>query len=119
MLSWDRGPEISLLSRRVSAARLSNQGYVEQGWLRVFYGGNRASGVAIITRLERIDDVGRPVMQDRFSQDAFTVPVESLSDYFSRLLVRQPAGRYRVFLFYILDKAQSPKQNGAPDTRFT
>jgi hypothetical protein len=70
-------------------------------------------GIAVMTRLERIDDSGKPVVSERFSQEPFTPEIASLTEYFKRLLANGTKGRYRSFFFY-LTFAQSPRQTSPP-----
>jgi hypothetical protein len=96
------------------AESLRGKGYAEQAWFRVSLDGSHLAGFAVLTRLERINDAGKPILQDRFSQDPFSPPVTSISDYFARLLAHASAGHYRAFLFYITVSSESSRQSVPP-----
>lgn len=102
------GPAARMLSERLSAG-----GYVEQAWFVVSPDKSRLQGLAVLTRLERVDDNGTPVVADRFSLDPFTSEITSFTDYLKRLLVKVPRGRYRAFAFY-LTIGNSPRQTLPP-----
>ena len=102
------GPAARKLSDRLSAG-----GYVEQAWFVVSPDQRLLKGLAVLTRLERIDETGNPVQTDRFSLDPFTLEITSFNDYLKRLLVKVPSGRYRAFAFY-LTIGKSPRQTDPP-----
>lgn len=102
------GPAARMLSERLAA-----NGYVEQAWFVVSPDQKRLEGLAVLTRLERIDDAGKSVQVERFSLDPFTSEIASITDYFKRLLVKVPKGRYRAFAFY-LTIGMSPRQTSPP-----
>jgi hypothetical protein len=92
---------------------LSSRGYADQKWFVVSQNGTSFDGIAAMSRLERIDDSGKPVLSDRFSQEPFNPDIISLSDYFKRLVANGSKGRYRSFFFY-LTFAASPRQTAPP-----
>jgi hypothetical protein len=78
---------------------LERNGYVE----RSFYG-TPAPGVALITRLERINDDGSPAdPSNRWPNDRFRQDTSSLADFLKGLFYADP-GRYRVIVFIIQDQ---------------
>jgi len=92
---------------------LNSKGYADQKWFVVSHDKSALEGIAVMTRMERTDDTGKPVAEDRFSQEPFTPEIKSLGDYFQHLLANGSRGRYRVFFFY-LTFAPSPRQQAAP-----
>lgn len=98
---------------KVLSEDLRNRGYADQKWFVVSYDKQILDGVAVMTRLERIDDTGAPVADNRFSQEPFNPRIKSLKDYFEHLLVNGSKGKYRAFFFYLtLDS--SPRQQAPP-----
>lgn len=93
---------------------LNARGYADQKWFVVSHdGGTFLEGIAVMTRLERIDDSAKSVSTDRFSQEPFTPEIKSLTEYFQRLLSKSSKGRYRSFFFYLTFRP-SPRQQAPP-----
>jgi hypothetical protein len=100
-------------SAQALSEALNAGGYADQKWFVVSHDGTVLEGIAVMTRLERIDDAAKPVATDRFSQDPFVPEVTSLTEYFRLLLSKSSRGRYRSFFFY-LTFVPSPRQQAPP-----
>jgi len=92
---------------------LNSKGYADQKWFIVSRNGIALEGIAVMTRLERIDDSGKPVVAERFSQEPFAPDITSLTEYLKRLLANGSKGRYRSFFFY-LTFTMGPRQTAPP-----
>jgi len=82
-------------------AALTQAGYVDKSYYEI------PGGYAVVTRLERISDDGRPDATDRFPSSGAQSRGMSISQYF-RALFSAPLGRYRVIVFVVTDKAFRP-----------
>jgi hypothetical protein len=87
-------------------AALERNGYVE----RSFYG-TPAPGVALITRLERINDDGSPAAAERWAAGGYQNDALNLAQFLRGLFYADP-GRYRVIVFIIQDQpfTQAPEK---------
>lgn len=90
---------------------LIDAGYVEYGYLAV-----GCSGFAMVTRLERIDETGRPMEGAlRYAPPEQSEPW-SLASYISRLFFAPP-GHYRQIVFAATDRPYDPNQLAPAPTR--
>jgi len=88
---------LGTLSKTLDAA-LNKTGYFERSYFRV------PNGIAIATRMEQIDDYGRPVREpDRWSGTPTSQPGASLLTYIRALFAPTGSGRYRVIAFIVTD----------------
>jgi hypothetical protein len=102
------------VARHINGA-LTQAGYGEQSWYLVSLDEHHINGFAVMTRLERIDSDGRPINDNRFSQDFYRPHATSLLQLLKAALVALPSGRYRAFAFYVtLEAEEAPRKPDMP-----
>lgn len=106
----DADETLGTVSARLERALIS-AGYVEYGYQSV-----GCTGFALVTRLERIDEEGRPLGGDLRFAPPEAKPNWSLSDYISRLFYAPP-GYYRQIVFAATDQPYDEDKLAPPPTR--
>jgi len=94
----DENETLGTVGARLEAA-LIDAGYVEYGYQSI-----GCSGFAMVTRMERIDETGRPVEGEMRFAPPDARPDWSLTSYLQRLFFAPP-GRYRQIVFAATDRA--------------
>jgi hypothetical protein len=101
---------------------LRSSGYLEQAWFLYERNGEDIPGIpgfAVFTKLEQIDDSGKPLPNGRrYSLDVQSPAIHGIGDYVRALLSPAPSGHYRAIAIYVFDPHIEPARKGSAPQSF-